>query len=288
MTSINFDDFLNKPLTKEKLESYKDAFSPFQKLQIARHQLRPKALDYINGVFSNFIELHGDRMSADDQAILTGLAYIDDIPVIIIAQEKGKDTESRIKHNFGAPKPEGYRKVLRMMKMAHRFNLPVISLVDTSGASAGKDAEEHNISESIANCMLFSFKMKAPFISIIIGEGGSGGAIATATADVVYMLEHSVYSVIAPEACSIILWKDNNKAEEAAKALKITAQDLKKMKVIDCIIPEPVGGAHRDHIGTMIVVKKAVLKSIKTLQKKTVYSLVRDRRNKFRKITTNF
>ncbi len=225
-------------------QSYKD-LTPWQKVQVARHPDRPKFFDYLEALIQDFIPLSGDRLFAEDWAIIGGFGRFMNIPVMIIGQQKGNDTESRIKHNFGMAKPEGYRKAMRLMELANRFKLPVITFVDTAGAYPGIDAEERGQAEAIARCIETCLKIKVPLISLIIGEGGSGGAIAIAAANAVLMLEHSVYSVISPEGCASILWRSSTKAPEAAEAQKLTAQDLFKLGIIDKIIPEPVGGAHR-------------------------------------------
>ena len=232
--------------------------TPWQKVQVARHPNRPKFMNYLSGMFTDFTELSGDRSFADDSAIIGGFAKINGIPCVVIGQEKGHDTESRLKHNFGMPKPEGYRKVYRLMELADKFDLPVISFIDTSGAYPGLESEERGQAEAIARCMEKSFQIKVPFISIIIGEGGSGGAIAMASSDYVLMLEHSIYSVISPEGCASILWKDGAKADIAAEVQKLTAQDLLELKIIDRIIAEPVGGAHRNVSETIENVKNRV------------------------------
>ncbi len=225
-------------------QSY-NSLTPWQKVQVARHPDRPKFFDYLDVLVENFIPLAGDRLFAEDCAIVGGFARFMNIPVMVIGQQKGNDTESRIKHNFGMAKPEGYRKAMRLMELANRFKLPVITFVDTAGAYPGIDAEERGQAEAIARCIETCLKIKVPLISLVIGEGGSGGAIAIAAANAVLMLEHSVYSVISPEGCASILWRSGAKAPEAAEAQKLTAQDLFKLGIIDKIIPEPVGGAHR-------------------------------------------
>ncbi|MDR1233884.1 MAG: acetyl-CoA carboxylase carboxyltransferase subunit alpha [Holosporales bacterium] len=229
--------------------------TPWQKVQVARHPDRPKFLDYIGGMFTDFIELSGDRQFADDRAIIGGFAKLDDIRCVVIGEEKGRDTESRLEHNFGMPKPEGYRKAYRLLNLADRFGLPIISFVDTSGAFPGIESEERGQAEAIAKCMEKSFQINVPFISIIIGEGGSGGAIAIATSDYVLMLEHSVYSVISPEGCASILWKDESKVDLVAEFQKLTAADLLSLGIIDGIIKEPIGGAHRNKTETISNVK---------------------------------
>jgi len=219
--------------------------TPWQKAQVARHPDRPHALDYIRALIEDFMPLAGDRQFGDDQAIVGGLGRFKGRSVMVIGIEKGRDTETRIKHSFGMARPEGYRKARRLMELADRFGIPVITLVDTAGAYPGVDAEERGQAEAIARCIETCLHIRVPLISLIIGEGGSGGAIALAVGNVVLMMEHSIYSVISPEGCASILWRDGEQAKVAAEALKITAQDLERLGVIDGIIPEPIGGAHR-------------------------------------------
>ncbi|MEO1920025.1 MAG: acetyl-CoA carboxylase carboxyltransferase subunit alpha [Paracoccaceae bacterium] len=220
--------------------------TPWQKCQVARHPDRPHCKDYIDALFTEYTPLAGDRSFADDHAIMGGLARFNDQPVVVIGHEKGNDTKSRIERNFGMARPEGYRKAVRLMDLADRFGLPVITLIDTTGAYPGKGAEERGQSEAIARSTEKCLSIDVPLIAVIIGEGGSGGAVAFAAADKLVMLEHSVYSVISPEGCASILWKDATKMREAAEALRLTAQDLEKLGVADHVIPEPVGGAQRD------------------------------------------
>jgi acetyl-CoA carboxylase carboxyl transferase subunit alpha len=225
-------------------ELYK-ALTPWQKVQVARHSDRPHCVDYIKGLFSDFTPLAGDRNFGEDQAIVGGFARFRGEPVAIIGQEKGSDTASRLKHNFGSVRPEGYRKAVRLMELADRFKIPLLTLVDTAGAYPGVSAEERGQAEAIARSTSACLALKVPSISVVIGEGGSGGAIAIATANRVYMLEHAIYSVISPEGAASILWRDTTRLKDAATNMKITAQDLLQMKVIDAIIPEPMGGAQR-------------------------------------------
>ncbi len=232
--------------------------TPWQTVAVARHPDRPKFNDYLTTLFTDFIELRGDRCFADDSAIIGGLASFRERSCIVIGQEKGHDTESRIKHNFGMPKPEGYRKVYRLFDLADRFNLPVITFIDTSGAYPCAESEERGQAEAIAKCLEKSFQIHVPFVAVVIGEGGSGGAIAIGCADVVLMLEHSIYSVISPEGCASILWKDDSKAEIAASAQRLTAKDLLEMNIIDKIIKEPIGGAHRNKTQTIDNVGAAI------------------------------
>lgn len=259
---------------------YKD-LTPWRKCQVARHPNRPHCRDYINELFTEYTPLAGDRNFADDLAVMGGLARFNDQPVMVIGHEKGHDTKSRIDHNFGMARPEGYRKAIRLMEMAGRFGLPVITLVDTAGAYPGKGAEERGQSEAIARSTEMCLKIGVPLISVIIGEGGSGGAVAFATANRVAMLEHSVYSVISPEGCASILWKDAEKMREAAEALRLTAQDLTELGVADRVIPEPLGGAHRDIPATYKVVRAALAEMLSELKEKDADALVKDRRQKF-------
>ncbi len=259
---------------------YKD-LTPWRKCQVARHPDRPHCKDYIDALFSEYTPLAGDRNFADDHAIMGGLARFNDQPVVVIGHEKGNDTKSRIERNFGMARPEGYRKAIRLMDMAHRFGLPVVTLVDTPGAYPGKGAEERGQAEAIARSTEKCLQVGVPLISVIIGEGGSGGAVAFATANRIAMLEHSVYSVISPEGCASILWKDAEKMREAAEALRLTAQDLQKLGVIDRIIKEPLGGAQRGRKETIEAVGKAVEIMLKELSGKKPDQLIKDRRQKF-------
>jgi acetyl-CoA carboxylase carboxyl transferase subunit alpha len=236
-------------LEKRSRDALRDAYkalNPWQKAQVARHPDRPHCLDYVQGLFTDFTALAGDRSFGDDEAIVGGFARFRGEPVAVIGQEKGNDTKSRLRHNFGMARPEGYRKAIRLMDLADRFDLPVVTLVDTAGAYPGIDAEERGQAEAIARSTEKCLSIKVPMVSVVIGEGGSGGAIALATANRVYMLEHSIYSVISPEGAASILWRDSTRARDAATNMKITAQDLLGLKVIDGIIAEPIGGAHRE------------------------------------------
>ncbi|MCC6001445.1 MAG: acetyl-CoA carboxylase carboxyltransferase subunit alpha [Pararhodobacter sp.] len=255
--------------------------SPWRKCLVARHPDRPHCRDYIDALFAEYTPLAGDRNFADDAAIMGGLARFHDRPVVVIGQEKGDDTKSRIARNFGMARPEGYRKAIRLMDLAHRFGLPVITLVDTPGAYPGKGAEERGQAEAIARSTQKCLEIGVPLVSVVIGEGGSGGAVALATADRVMMLEHSVYSVISPEGCASILWKDAEKMREAADALKLTAQDLLKLGVIDQIVPEPRGGAQRDRKATIEAVGAALQGALDGLSAKAPEALIAGRRRKF-------
>jgi acetyl-CoA carboxylase carboxyl transferase subunit alpha len=255
--------------------------TPWRKCQVARHPDRPHCKDYIDALFSEWMPLAGDRNFADDQAIMGGIARLDDRAVVVIGQEKGHDTRSRIERNFGMARPEGYRKAIRLMDLAHRFNLPVITLVDTPGAYPGKGAEERGQAEAIARCTQKCLEIGVPLVSVVIGEGGSGGAVALATANRVAMLEHSVYSVISPEGCASILWKDAEKMREAAEALRLTAQDLSRLGVIDRIIPEPLGGAQRARAETIAAVGATLRSLLGELAGRKPAALIADRRRKY-------
>jgi acetyl-CoA carboxylase carboxyl transferase subunit alpha len=259
---------------------YKD-LTAWQKCQVARHPDRPHCKDYIETLFTEFTPLAGDRNFAEDHAVMGGLARFNDAPVMVIGHEKGNDTKSRIERNFGMARPEGYRKAIRLMDLAHRFDIPVVTLVDTPGAYPGKGAEERGQAEAIASSTAKCLEIGVPLISVIVGEGGSGGAVAFATANRVAMLEHSVYSVISPEGCASILWKDAEKMREAAAALRLTAQDLQKLGVIDRIIKEPMGGAQRGRKDTIDAVGKAIETMLKELSGKKSDWLIRDRRTKY-------
>jgi acetyl-CoA carboxylase carboxyl transferase subunit alpha len=266
--------------------------SAWQKAQIARHPLRPHCLDYIKAFIEDFTLLAGDRCFADDEAMVCGIGRLEGVPVVVMGQEKGNDLDSRIKYNFGMAKPEGYRKAQRMMALADKFHLPIISLVDTAGAYPGVDAEARGQAQAIATSIEKCLQIKTPIISLIIGEGGSGGAIAIATANRVLMLEHSIYSVISPEGCASILWRSADKTKEATEALRLTAQDLKALGVIDEIIKEPLGGAHRDVERTFAAVKEALVRQLKELQALSPEELKAQRTEKFlqmgRNVTAEF
>jgi acetyl-CoA carboxylase carboxyl transferase subunit alpha len=262
------------------VDLYKD-LTPWRKCQVARHPERPHCRDYIDALFTEYTPLAGDRNFADDLAVMGGLARFNDQPVVVIGHEKGSDTKARIAHNFGMARPEGYRKAIRLMEMAGRFGLPVVTLVDTAGAYPGKGAEERGQSEAIARSTEMCLKIGVPLISIIIGEGGSGGAVAFATANRVAMLEHSIYSVISPEGCASILWRDGSRAEDAAKAMRITAQDLEGFGVIDGIVTEPIGGAHRAPDEAVKRVGAKILSELDMLSELEPDALVKRRRDKF-------
>lgn len=255
--------------------------TPWQKTQVARHPDRPHFKDYIAGIFDEFIPLAGDRAFADDQAILGGFAKLGKRRVVVIGHEKGDDTASRLRHNFGMGKPEGYRKAIRLMKLADRFGLPVITLVDTSGAFPGVQAEERGQAEAIARSTQACLELGVPMVAAIVGEGGSGGAVALASANRVLMFEHAVYSVISPEGCASILWRTAEKASDAATAMRVTAQDLRELGVIDRIIAEPSGGAHRDSGAAINALKLAFVEELDTLAKMDSVALRRQRGDKF-------
>ncbi len=265
----------------QMLKDLYKGLTAWQKCQVARHPDRPHCKDYIEALFTEYTPLAGDRNFADDHAVMGGLARFNDQPVMVIGHEKGTDTKSRIERNFGMARPEGYRKSIRLMDLADRFRLPVITLVDTPGAYPGKGAEERGQAEAIARSTQKCLEIGVPLISVVIGEGGSGGAVAFATANRVAMLEHSVYSVISPEGCASILWKDADKMREAAEALRLTAQDLQKLGVIDRIVKEPLGGAQRGQKETMEAVGKAIETMLKELSSKSPAGLIKDRRQKF-------
>ncbi len=269
--------------TKKLLKAKYSSLSPWQRVQVARHPERPHFIDYISGIFENFQELNGDRNFGQDNAIIGGLATLDGQSVMIIGQEKGNDTNSRIKRNFGMARPEGYRKSTRLMNLANKFNLPILTFVDTAGAYPGVEAEQRGQSEAIASSIKTCLSVDVPLISIIIGEGGSGGAVAIATGDRVLMLENSVYSVISPEGCASILWQKEGFDEIAANSLKLTSSDLVKLNVIDEVVSEPLGGAHRDVDKTIENVKQSLVKNLKELNSSKHTSLLSLRRKKYLK-----
>jgi acetyl-CoA carboxylase carboxyl transferase subunit alpha len=270
-------------LEKRAQDALKDLYkklTPWQKAQVARHPDRPHCLDYIAGMFTDFSPLAGDRKFAEDAAIICGLARFNGEPVAVIGQEKGSDTKTRLKHNFGMAKPEGYRKAVRIMELADRYGLPVITLVDTAGAYPGIGAEERGQAEAIARSTEACLNLKVPLVSVIIGEGGSGGAIAIATANKVYMLEHAIYSVISPEGAASILWHDSTRAKDAATNMKITAEDLLALKIIDAVIPEPVGGAHRHKEEAIMATQTAIAGALTDLLQ-SGRDVKRERQEKF-------
>jgi len=283
-TSASLVD-LNSDIEKLQLKKstlIKKIFSkltPWQITQIARHPMRPYTKDYIDNICDSFIELHGDRTFADDQSVIAGLAKIDNIKCVIIGNQKGRDTKEKIKRNFGMSKPEGYRKALRIMKLAEKFNLPIITFIDTPGAYPGIDAEKRGQSEAIGRNIFEMSDLKIPIISIIIGEGGSGGALALSVADKIMMLQYSIYSVISPEGCASILWKDAKMADKAADILGITSERLLKLGLIDSIIDEPIGGAHRNRNEIYKTIKNSIKSNLETLQQ-PVSQLLKNRQYK--------
>lgn len=282
-SAVDISDEITKLAQKSKQltrEIY-SKLTPWQVSQIARHPNRPYTLDYINEIFTDFHELHGDRSFADDPAIVGGLARFDGMPCVVMGHQKGRDVKERSFRNFGMPRPEGYRKALRLMRMAEKFGLPIFTFVDTPGAFPGIDAEERGQSEAIGRNLFVMADLKVPIIATIIGEGGSGGALAIAVADTVQMLQYSVYSVISPEGCASILWKTAERANEAAEALGLTAQRLKEIGMIDKIIDEPLGGAHRDMKGMAAVLKRALAESYRQLENIPLPELLAARREKW-------
>lgn len=283
---LEFKDEIRR--LEEKLEKVKheifENLTAWQRVQIARHPKRPYVLDYINTIMTDFLEIHGDRLFADDKALITGFAKIDGLDILALGHQKGRDTKENLMRNFGSAHPEGYRKAMRAMKLAEKFGLPVVAFVDTPGAYPGIGAEERGQAEAIACNLAEMVKLKTPIIVIVIGEGGSGGALGIGIGDKVLVLENAYYSVISPEGCAAILWKDRTKAPEAASVLKLTAADLLELGVIDEIIKEPLGGAHRGAAETAKNVKEAILRNLKELSKLTSEDLVKTRYKKFRKI----
>ncbi len=276
---------MNLEIRLEKLEKeIYENMNPWDRVQIARHQNRPTTLDYIDKLFTDFIECHGDRTFRDDEAIVGGIAKFKELPITIIGHQRGKDTKENIRRNFGMPHPEGYRKALRLMKQAEKFRRPIICFIDTKGAYPGKAAEERGQSEAIARNLFEMASLKVPVVCIVIGEGGSGGALALGVGNRIYMLENSTYSVISPEGAASILWRDAALAKQAAQSMQITAPDLKKLGIIDEIIPEVRGGAHKDVQAQAVEIEKMLLKSLKELRALSEEELVNDRYDKFKAI----
>ena len=265
----------------KQLEQIYTHLNAWQKTQVARHPERPHFMDYVEGLFDEFVELAGDRKFMNDDAILGGLARFRGKPVVVIGHEKGRDTQTRLKHNFGMGKPEGYRKAVRLMELAGRFNLPVIALVDTSGAFPGKGGEERGQAEALARAIEACLTLDTPMISVIVGEGGSGGAVALASGNKVLMVEHAIYSVISPEGAASILFRDAKRSKDTAEAMKITAQDLLKFKIVDGIVSEPMGGAHRDPREAIQKVGDALEKALETLNGLTPDDLRAQRKERF-------
>ncbi len=274
---------IQREFRERSKKTYRD-LSPWDRVQISRHPRRPHTSDYIRYIFRNFVEIHGDRRFGDDRSIVAGFAYFRGKPVALIGHEKGRGTQEKIDRNFGMPHPEGYRKAIRVMKLAERFRMPLITFIDTPGAYPGIGAEERGQSEAIAESMFTMGRLRVPTISVVIGEGGSGGALAIGVADRIAILENAYYSVISPEGCAAILWKDQDRVKEAAKALKLTAEDLKKLGVVDCVIPEPFGAAHWDPKRTAYRVGYVIKKFLKDLCSKDPEDLVKERLHKFRSI----
>jgi acetyl-CoA carboxylase carboxyl transferase subunit alpha len=260
--------------SRKLTESIFTSLTPWQISQVARHPLRPYTLDYLSRIFTEFEELHGDRAFADDPAIVGGVARLEDKPVIVIGHQKGRDTREKVRRNFGMPRPEGYRKALRLMRMAERFKLPVITFIDTPGAYPGVGAEERGQSEAIARNLFEMARLATPIVSVVIGEGGSGGALAIGVCDRLLMLQYSTYSVISPEGCASILWRSASKAEEAAEAMGITADHLQRLGLVDEIVPEPLGGAHRDIDAMARSLKSSLMSALKLLRSTPVERLL--------------
>ena len=281
-SAVDISDEINR-LQKKSQQLTRDIYGKLTSWQIAlvaRHPQRPYTLDYINGMFADFRELHGDRAYADDAAIVGGLARFNGQPCMVIGQQKGRDTKEKIQRNFGMPRPEGYRKALRLMKLAEKFSLPLFTFVDTPGAYPGIDAEERGQSEAIGRNLYEMAGLRTPIVVTVIGEGGSGGALAIAVGDVTLMLQYATYSVISPEGCASILWKSADNAAEAAEILGITAPRLKQLGLIDKVVSEPVGGAHRDPAAIMVTLKKALAEAVRQLQEQSIGALLEAREEK--------
>ncbi len=280
---VNIDEEVQRLQQKADrlLKSTYSKLTAWQKTQVARHQERPHFTDYLQALIEDFTPLAGDRLYGEDRAIVGGIGRFQGRSVVLLGQEKGADMESRVRHKFGMARPEGYRKAQRLMQLAQRFDMPLLAFVDTAGAYPGVGAEERGQAEAIARCIDISLELTVPIVAVVIGEGGSGGAIALAVADRVLMLEHSVYSVISPEGCASILWRSADQNQEAAEALRLTAQDLERLRVIDEILPEPLGGAHRAPGETISAVNNGIEKALASLTEKSKDTLVSDRREKF-------
>jgi acetyl-CoA carboxylase carboxyl transferase subunit alpha len=282
-SEINISDEIQRlqEKSKELTKSIFATLTPWQTSQLSRHPQRPYTLEYIDQIFTDFEELHGDRHFADDQAIIGGFARLDNEPVMIIGHQKGRDTKEKIRRNFGMPRPEGYRKALRLMQLAERFQIPIITFIDTPGAYPGVDAEERGQSEAIARNLLEMSRLRTPIICTVIGEGGSGGALAIGVGDCVYMLQYSTYSVISPEGCATILWKSADKAEDAAEAMNLTSGRLHELGLIERIIPEPLGGSHRNVEETARSLKAVLKSGLSTLQAQPLETLLENRYQRF-------
>jgi acetyl-CoA carboxylase carboxyl transferase subunit alpha len=283
---ININEEISrlKKRSRELTDSIFSSLTPWQVSQIARHPQRPYTQDYIDRIFTDFEELHGERYFADDPAIIAGIARLDKKPIAVIGHQKGRDTKDRIMRNYGMPKPEGYRKALRIMQLAERYNLPVLTFIDTPGAYPGIDAEERGQSEAIARNLMAMSELKTPVIATVIGEGGSGGALAIGVADCLLMLQYSTYSVISPEGCASILWKSADNSKEAAEAMGITAQRLHELELVDRVIDEPLGGAHRDFDAIANKIKQALIEELEKLRSLPVSEVVIQRQHKIRQI----
>jgi acetyl-CoA carboxylase carboxyl transferase subunit alpha len=265
-------------------ESIYSSLTPWQISQLARHPLRPYTLDYVSRIFTDFEELHGDRAFADDSAIVGGIARLDDKPLVVIGHQKGRDTKEKVKRNFGMPRPEGYRKALRLMHLAERFKLPIVTFIDTPGAYPGVGAEERGQSEAIARNLFVMAKLRTPIVSIVVGEGGSGGALAIGVCDRLIMLQYSTYSVITPEGCASILWRSADKASEAAEAMQITAESLSRLGLVDEVVPEPIGGAHRDPDAMATTLKNSLRATIGALSATPLERLLEERKQRLMQI----
>ncbi len=274
---------MEKKLAKQQREIFNN-LTPWQRTQLARHPDRPYCNDYAKLMLDDFIPLHGDRCFAEDSSIVGGLGRMDGLSIVLLGHQKGRDTKQKIAHNFGMPHPEGYRKALRLMRLAEKFNKPVITLIDTPGAYPGLGAEERGQSGAIAINLREMFRLKVPIIAVVTGEGGSGGALALGVADKVLMLEHSIYSVISPESCAAILWRNSSKAKDAAEPLKLTAKDAYKLKIIDEIAPEPPCGAHHDHKAVAKILRRVILNNLEELRQFSVDELLSARYTKYRRI----
>ena len=276
-------------LKKDREQLIKKIYSKlttWETVQVARHPQRPHTLDFIKRIFKDFDELHGDRQFADDASIVGGLGYLNEIPVMIIGHEKGRDTEEKVRRNFGMPQPEGYRKAKRLMRLAEQFSMPIITFIDTAGAYPGIEGEERGQSEAIAKNLAVMSELKTPILVVVTGEGGSGGALAISVGDHLSMLEYGTYSVASPEACASIIWRSADEAEKAAESMKVTANELKKISIIDEIIQEPLGGAHRNYDLTSEIIKKSLVKNLSNLQKLSTEKLIERRYQRLLKIGT--
>ena len=276
-------------LEKDREQLIKKIYSKlttWETVQVARHPQRPHTLDFIKRIFTDFDELHGDRQFADDASIVGGLAYLNDKPVMIIGHEKGRDTEEKVRRNFGMPQPEGYRKAKRLMRLAEQFSMPIITFIDTAGAYPGIEGEERGQSEAIARNLAVMSELKTPILVVVTGEGGSGGALAISVGDHLSMLEYATYSVASPEACASIIWRSSDEAEKAAESMKVSASELKKINIIDEIIQEPLGGAHRNYDLTSEIIKRSLVKNLSSLQKLSNEKLIERRYQRLLKIGT--